>query len=295
MTENITGTVRSPILKDARRAFRDPALYYHDGEYHLFFTVVEQREEGYYLYIGTSKSSDLLAWEPVRQLTTSELHFSSPGNLIFHNRKWIMCVQSYPIKRGEDYGDERCRLWLMESEDLYHWSEPRAMEERGCRANWTSSSRQIDPYLIEHRQHYYCFYKTDGHFGAIVSDDLHQWREASPEQPVLSREQTPDRSSVENPCIIHDGSKFVLFFAPCRQGRGIGIAYSHNLLQWTDIRYLPFPSLDWAPGGPTAAMVLDQRAVCGKWLMAFHGDIEGPHGGAIGLAWSEDLIHWHVL
>ena len=84
-----------------------------------------------------------------------------------------------------------------------------------------------------------------------------------------------------------------MFFAPCRTGRGVGVARSDDLLNWRDVRYLDFPELAWAPAGPTAAMVLDLRAECGVWLMAFHGERRGPHSAAIGLAWSEDLDRWH--
>ncbi len=66
--------------------------------------------------------------------------------------------------------------------------------------------------------------------GLLVSDDLHAWREASPAAPVLSRDDTPDGATVENACVIREGGGFVMFFAPCREGRGIGVARSDDLL-----------------------------------------------------------------
>ncbi len=177
----------------------------------------------------------------------------------------------------------------MESRDVYTWSEPRLLQPSGCKAAWATSRRQIDPYLVEHGGQFWCFYKTDGCLGLLASPDLHDWQEASPTRPVLSAEETPDGSSVENPCVVKDGDTLVLFFSPCRTGRGIGGARSDNLVTWRDVRYLDFPDLPWAPGGPSAAMVLDTRTERGHWTMFFHGDRQGPHGAALGTAWSDDL------
>lgn len=33
---------------------------------------------------------------------------------------------------------------------------------------------------------------------------------------------------------------------------------------------------------------------CRLWLMFYHGDTEGVHGGLLGMAWSRDLLHWNV-
>lgn len=44
---------------DERFAYRDPACYFFDGEYHLFFTVSE-KENGYmFNRVGHSVSKDL--------------------------------------------------------------------------------------------------------------------------------------------------------------------------------------------------------------------------------------------
>jgi hypothetical protein len=128
----------------------------------------------------------------------------------------------------------------------------------------------------------------------MVSDDLVEWMEASRDRPVLGSDDTPDGATVENPCVVRDGGEFVMFFAPCRKGRGIGVARSDDLFHWRDVRYLGFPDLPWAEGGPTAAMVLDLRDVCGEWVMAFHGERPGPHAAALGIAHSPDMEHWDV-
>ena len=283
--------IRGPFLDRAPVvASRDPALFFHNGLFRCFFTAVEK---GGHLCLDMTESANLIQWsEPVR-LTTSELNFSSPGNVIRAGGKWVLCVQSYPILPGERYGSEESRLWLMQSEDLVNWSDPMPVKPEGCRGTWTRSRRQIDPYLVMHNGMYWCFYKTAGCLGVLVSDDLKTWDEALPDRPVLSRDETPDGATVENPCIVWDRGEFILFFARVGEGRGVGVARSRNLIDWRDIHYLDFPDLSWAPGGPTAAMVLDMRDMCGKWLMAFHGE-RHDSPAALGLAWSDDLEDWKI-
>jgi hypothetical protein len=222
------------------------------------------------------------------------LSFSSPGNALRVAGRWVLCVQSYPILPPDVYGSEDSRLWLMESDDLAEWTAPRPIAPGGCRAAWASSPRQIDPYLIAHDGRFWCLYKARGCLGLLVSDDLAGWDEAAGDAPVLSPDDTPDGATVENPCVVRDGEAFVLFFAPCRSGRGVGVARSDDLRRWRDVRYLDFPHLPWAAGGPTAAMVLDVREQTGKWVMAFHGERPGPHAAAMGIAFSDDLERWIV-
>ena len=284
----------TPILdREPEASLRDPAAFFHDGIFYCFHTSVEQKNGEYRLFIDVAQSRDLVSWSFPQRMTQSDLNFSSPGNVIRFEDHWVLCLQSYPIKAGEAYGSDDSRLWIMTSRDLTHWEQPRLLQPSGCQAIWCKSRRQIDPYLVEHEEQFWCFYKSAGNLGLLVSPDLREWREASPHRPVLAAGQTPDGSTVENPCVVRDEDEFVLFFAPCRIGRGIGTARSNDLLNWRDVRYLDFPDFPWASGGPTAPMVLDTRRELGCWTMFFHGDRQGPHGAAIGLAWSSDLIHWH--
>lgn len=291
-------SVRNPAIDlGPEGAVRDPALVSGDVAVLCFHTSAARSGERYQLCLDVTQSADLVTWSEPRRLTVSELNFSSPGNAVRVGDEWVLCVQSYPVEPGKKCGSEESRLWLMRSRELRDWSHPEAMHPRGCRARWTDSHRQIDPYLVEHDGRYWCFYKTAGQLGLLVSDDLRDWEEASPDRPVLGRRQTPDGSPVENPCVLRAGDRHAMFFAPCRKGRGVGLAFSDDLIDWRDVHYLDFPPLRWAEGGPTAAMVTDARDALGVWLMAFHGERPGSanaHAAAIGFAWSEDLEHWTV-
>lgn len=291
--------ITNPVIDEGPAvAARDPALVFEDGVFRCFYTRVVKDKHRYRLSVVMVKSPDLVAWSSPEVLTDSDLNYSSPGNIIRKDGQWILCVQSYPIEPGQTYGSEQSRLWLMRSQDLQRWTAPEPMHPAGCQAHWTTSHRQIDPYLVEHQGKYWCFYKTSGQLGLLVSENLTAWREALPQRPVFSSRDTPDGASIENPCVVPTEKGFVLFFAPCRKDRGIGMAYSDDLLNWRDIHYLDFPALPWANNGPTAAMVLDTRKSLGVWLMTFHGEQSGEghhaHSAALGLAWSADLEHWQV-
>ena len=285
--------ISNPLLDRAPKlASRDPALHYHGGVLRCFYTAVDNTG----LYVDEIHSSDLINWSSPRRLTERGLNFSSPGNVIRAGDKWLLCVQSYPILPGERYGSEDSRLWTMSSENLIDWSAPQLINPEGCRGTWTDSPRQIDPYMVFWQDRYWCFYKTSGCLGLLVSEDLRNWSEAVPDRPVISRDQTPDGATVENPCVINLGDSFLMFFARVGRERGIGVTQSRNLIDWEDIRYLDFPELSWADSGPTAAMVLDMRDSHGFWLMAFHGErSDGAHGkAALGLAVSTDLENWKL-
>lgn len=285
----------NPILDlEPAVSARDPLLIEHEGVYHCYYSAVEKTSEGYRLSLDEIRSEDLQHWSTPRRLLADPLGFSSPGSIIRHKDRWVMALQSYPIPPGETYGSEAARLWLMESTDLENWDPPRPVKPEGCTARWAKSHRQIDPCVVAHDGKFWCFYKTDGQIGLLVSDDLARWEEALPDRPVLSRDNTPDHAGMENVCLVRDGGTWAMFFSPTRKGRGIGIARSNNLTDWRDIGYLEFPEVSWADNGPTAPMVLDRKADLGGWLMVFHGDrvVRDAHGGALGLAWSRDLTHW---
>lgn len=294
---DLTRLQNPTIDRRPTQAVRDPALLVHNEQLWCYYTVAYPSENRYQLTIDGSRSANLQTWTSNPVTPTTEHNYSSPGNLIHINDEWLMCIQSYPVDPGGQYGNEDSRLWLIRSRNLLNWSAPELINPAGCQGTWTSSTRQIDPYLVQHDDAFWCFYKTSGQLGLIVSEDLQTWREADPSRPVLAAQDTPDGVTVENPCIIPLDGGFAMFFAPCRPGRGVGLAYSTDLLHWQDIHYLTLPTLPWANNGPTAAMVLDLRETLGVWLMAFHGEQAGEantHSAAIAFAWSENLEDWHL-
>ncbi len=109
----------SPVLiqGDSYCAFRDPAAVVMNGVCHLYFTYVDNRPGGPWLFLGEKTSADLMNWSETRLLTPRDkrLNYSSPGNVVFDGARWVICFQSYCRENGGKYGNERSRLYTMSS------------------------------------------------------------------------------------------------------------------------------------------------------------------------------------
>nr|MDO8112540.1 hypothetical protein [Candidatus Sigynarchaeota archaeon] len=287
--------LQNPILDRDRSGIqeRDVALFYHGGTFYLYHCAVEYPEWfQYQFYTDLITSKDLIHWSAPQRLWDAKMGFSSPGNVIRAGDKWVLCVQTYPIDRFHWWGSDACRLWTSESGDLVHWNFPKVIARDGSRARWAKEHRQIDPFIFPRDGKYWCFYKTSGQLGLLVSEDLQAWEEASPDRPILSPTETPDHTTIENACILEVDDELFMYFSPCYNKRGIGLARSTDIFHWKFERYLNFPKFPWAKSAPTAPSVIDARKETGKWLMAFHAERRQPHHAALGLAWSDDLINW---
>ncbi len=285
----------SPILLrgDAMTAYRDPAAIHHDGQFHLFCTLVETEASGEwpYLYTAYSSSRDLVEWSPVERLTVRDraLNFSSPGNVVRFGDEWVLCLQTYPRPNGEKYGTEQSRVWTMRSRDLATWAEPELLRVKGDHVVDADIGRMIDPYLLEDKDEpgkWWCFYKQNG-VSFSHSRDLVHW--------------TYDgrREGGENACVVVDGDEYVLFHS---EATGVSVSRSYDLSQWRDEETLMLGVDDWpwAQGRLTGGFVLDLRGEpeVGKLVMFFHGS--GPENeetifdnyANIGIAWSDDLKTW---
>lgn len=287
-------SLTSPILFRGNEtlAYRDPAVIYDSGTFHLFFTLVQTEEDGrVFLFVATSKSVDLVTWTTPRILTPKDrrLNYSSPGNIIRFAGRWILCLQTYPRPDGEKYGNAQARLFTMSSDDLETWSAPRLLRVKGPAVPEAAMGRMIDPFLVEDKDQpgkWWCFYKQDG-VSISSSFDLEEWSYFG------------NVKAGENACVITDRDEYVLFHSP---DNGIGIKRSRDLKHWRDegIFFLGQNDWPWAAGRLTAGFVLDLRKEpdIGKALLFFHGS--GPEDertlfdthASIGLAWSDSLEGW---
>lgn len=290
--------LRSPILfpGDARTAWRDPAVFYHNGMFHLFTTVSTIDPDGLvYWQTAWSKSADLIRWTVPQWFTPKDraLNFSSPGNVVRDGDAFVLCLQTYPTPRPTDqYGDATCRIWTRRSPDLEQWGEPELLRVEGPDVPPERMARLIDPYLLDDRARsgaWWCFYKKGGQVCCSRSMDLMHW------EPLGSI------AGGENPCVVPDRSGYVLFYSPAT---GVGVKRSDDLKTWRDCGLLRLggAAWDWARGRLSGGFVLDlrQEPGIGKALLFFHGSRwpeEDPRGGwanwvSLGIAWSQDLREW---
>lgn len=288
--------IHSPVLLrgDDRTAYRDPAVYFLDGRFHLFFTLVETEPDGTpFLYTATTASSDLVHFSPIRKLTERDRtkNYSSPGCIIEFNGIFHLCLQSYCRENGEKFGNENCRLFLMRSPDLIRWSAPRLLRVKGDDLPNADAGRMIDPFILRNDDAagplFYCFFKQNG-VSRSVSRDLKHWTFLG------------SSNAGENVCIVPDDDGFLMVHS---LKNGIAFKRSRDLAEWHDcgITYLGSRDWEWARGRLTAGFILDLRSrpEIGRALLFFHGT--GPEDesvifdthASIGIAWSDDLFHWH--
>ena len=304
VSDDLLAALTSPILLrgDAHTAYRDPLLIHAEGKFRLFYSLVREEEDRLiYWYVAVSTSSNLRDWSAPRVLTPKDqnLNYSSPGNVVRVGDEWILCLQTYPIadfRRGDRlrFADDRARLFLMRSRDLETWGEPELIPVKGPGVGREEMGKMIDPFLLRDKDEpglWWCFYKQGGRVHRAASRDLVTWR---PDPAEIARG--------ENPCVIVDGSEYVLFYAPAN---GVGVKRSPDLIHWREESPpLTFgqPDWPWAEARLTAGYVEDLRAVpgVGRYVIVFHtmgpgktkSDANTNANCHVHLAWSRDLKTW---
>ncbi|MCY7350181.1 MAG: hypothetical protein LH606_05885 [Cytophagaceae bacterium] len=293
--------MQSPILfrGNERTAYRDPAVLFYRNTLYMFFTLVRVEDDGkVYSYTAMSQSKDLRRWSPVRILTPRDqrLDFSSPGNVVWVGKEWVLCLQTYPrpdytADQMPRFGTGDARIFTMRSRDLQHWSTPELLRVKGPDVDEKAMGRMIDPYLLADKDEpgkWWCFYKQAG-VSMSHSTDLRNWT-------FFGRTE-----SGENACVLVENGEYILMHSP---KNGIALKRSTDLKTWRDwgsLITLGQAQWPWAKGRLTAGAVLNlkQNRRFGKYLLFFHGS--GPlteeagdfdKNASIGIAWSDDLQRW---
>ena len=265
------------ILKgDSKKAFRDPACIYHNGVYHLFYTLSSKKDGYMYNRIAKSESVDFEKWsEPVFLTKEDNLwNFCSPGNILKVGDEFIMCVSSYPMPLPFEEvcaADDTARLFIMRSKDLKTWSEPEKIHIGG---ELSKGKRKIDPFILPDKDEngkYHLFFKQDGKINRAIS-----------KSDILNWEYVSDVIDGENPCIVVEDNKYLMFYSP---SNGVKTLVSEDLVSWDEKGKIHFDDeiLKWASGRITAGFMMDTPHDGGKALF-FHGSVSGvfpeTHGDA---------------
>ena len=299
--QGLLSKLTSPVIfkGDDKTAYRDPAVLFHKGRFYLFFTLVKSESDGkVYSYTAMSTTIDLVKWDAVKILTPRDqnLDFSSPGNVIRFNNEWILCLQTYPrpdykVEQMPRFGTGDAKLFIMRSKNLKDWSLPELIKVKGPEISENQMGRMIDPYLLEdinEKGKWWCFYKQNG-VSMSYTNDFINWKYFGKAE------------AGENVCVLKQKEDYIMFHSP---KNGIGIKRSRDIINWESqgqLITLGQQEWDWAKGRITAGAVIDLRKKrsLSKYLMFFHGS--GPlteeqgdfdKNASIGLAWSDDLIHW---
>lgn len=255
-------------------AYRDPACFYKDGTYYLFFTVSE-KDNGYmYNRIGLSKSTDLKNWTEPEILTEKNYNtnYCSPGNIIEKDGEYILCFTSYPMPypfKEKSWANENARLFTMKTKDFKTFTEPEILNPKTGTPN-SEIGRMIDPFLIKKGDYYYIYFKQNG-VSYSRSKDLVNW------------EFIGNTKGGENACVIEKDGGYMLIHSP---ENGIGFAKSKDLEKWEDMgsTTLKQNEWEWAQGRLTAAFAMEApKDFKYKYIIFFHGSknvFPETHGNA---------------
>lgn len=273
---------------DEKIAYRDPACYFCDGRYHLFFTLSE-KENGYmYNRVAHSVSTDLQSFTEPEIITEKDLskNYCSPGNVLRYADEYYICVTSYPMPfpyAERSCADDSARLFFIKTKDFVTFSEPFRIYPKG--KDCKDEGRMIDPFVFERDGKYMLYFKQNG-VSVSRSDDLENWE-------FIGR-----TDGGENACVISDGDRYVLIHSP---ENGIGIKESYDLETWVDVGTYTLGQEDWdfARGRLTAAFAMrTENGFEYKYAVFFHGSRQNSypetHGEAsLALAYTDDLKNYY--
>ena len=272
------------IFKQTKEySYRDPAAYIENGIIYLFFTLVENTSERQYFYVAMSQSKDFVNWSKPEILTEKDnlKNYSSPGNVIKFNNDYYLCLQTYPRKDGQIYGNENSRIFTMKSKDLLNWEKPVLLKVKGDMPE-KEMGRMIDPYLLDDGDKSICFFKQNG-VSFSTSEDLVNWQFQG------------FADCGENVCLLKEKDEYLIFNSP---KNGINIMSTKDFKSFKNIRtlYLNQENKTWAKDRITAGFVIDASSISPyKYAMFYHGDNEDAYlfGASLAVAFSDDLATWY--
>src|SRR5882724_8022155 len=156
----------TPILLagDDTKAFRDPLLLHAQGKFWLFFSLATNDSAGAWWQTAYCTSVDLSSWSAPVAITPRDrsLNFCSPGSIVQQNGAWVLALQTYPTPKGEKFGNDSSRLWLMRSPDLEQWGKPTLLSFLGPDVPREKMPRMIDPCMVADKDEpgkWWCFCK----------------------------------------------------------------------------------------------------------------------------------------
>ena len=299
--------VVNPVLSAPGCALRDPAIYYLEGEFHLYFTLVKGLyDDRQSWFIGHTKTPDFIFYSEISCI--SPKGYASPGNVFRYKDRYVICYQSYPRTSVAKAPGDECRIFFSYSDDLEDWGDPEIISEEGCVSPWATTGswrrRQIDPYVLVENDTCYLFYKGGYHLGLWASDDLNSWKDLTSEKPLVERGPESWSHGAENPCALKVDDTFYLFYDSTGRYEGkkpnrLHYKTSKDLIDWDPGHAIDLPDGESRVLSYGAPFFIDLRDSHGLFLAAYHtgGDRTGSdrYLTDIGIGWSEDFKTWRFL
>ncbi len=253
------------LMQNKAQGFRDPCAIFSNGIYHLYYSLVQNEADGQFFYLAESISYDLKTWTKPRIFSQkgAEYNYSSPGNVFVKDNKYYMCIQTYPRRSGELFGNENSRIYLICSTDLVSWSSPKLLKVKGD-IPVEEMGRMIDPYIVPLDDGFICFYKQNG-VSYSKSKDLTNWEYVG-----------NCAECGENVCVIKENSDYYILHSP---QNGLGLLRTNDFVNFENlgVTILNQSNYQWAKDRLTAGFVFTSGRNHDKDILFFHGDDESDY------------------
>ncbi|PKP61886.1 glycosidase [Candidatus Atribacteria bacterium HGW-Atribacteria-1] len=167
-----------------------------------------------------------------------------------------------------------------------------------CQGNGFEAKSVYNPTVIVEGDTLYMLYRAEaggdgctGRAGIAWSKDGINFTRHP--EPVLYPEYDYEKRGCEDPRVVKFGDTYYMVYVAngdCPDGIHIAIASSKDLFQWEKHGLVKMKLKDWDNNQVKAPVICPEK-INGRYVMYFLGQKMAWHT-AIGMAFSEDLIHW---
>jgi predicted GH43/DUF377 family glycosyl hydrolase len=222
---------------------KDPCVVNFNGRTLLYYSVPSNQHHGW--GIGIMESKDLLSWEKVGQLEAEQpaegkgiaAPFALAREGVLH-----LFYQSYE-------GGPKDAICHAVSQDGIHFKRDETNPIFRPNVPW-SVGRAIDVEVASFRDRWFLYYATrDPSYkyqlvGVAVSKggfSASDWREGSPDGPILKPELPWEKECIEAPTLVEHGGSLFMFYAGAYNNspQVIGCAVSQDGLHWKRVSDKP--------------------------------------------------------
>lgn len=167
-----------------------------------------------------------------------------------------------------------------------------------CQGNGFEAKSVFNPTVIVEGDKIYMLYRAEaegdgctGRVGLAWSKDGINFTRHP--EPVLYPEHDYEKRGCEDPRVVKFSDIYYMVYVAngdCPDGIHIAIASSKDLFQWQKHGLIKIKLKDWCKNQVKASVICPEK-INGRYVMYFLGQKMAWHT-AIGMAFSEDLIHW---
>lgn len=222
-------------------------------------------------------------------LATESVHTEYPSVMLVDGVYQMWYSGHGTDVRGEN---KAWRIHYATSEDGVTWRRHGVVLDRGTAGAWDAGGVAF-PTVLRRGSEYVMWYAglCDGHYsiGLATSRDGVTWQPHDA-NPVLRPEAAWEGAGLVDPQVLHDGTRYLMWYGGLGAVRGIGLATSPDGIVWT--RSDANPVLRGAAGGWDETIYTHsviRRG--GSYWMWYASGLNG-HGAPLGLATSRDGVQW---